>query len=97
MAVRCARCGVFYERGADHACAAEAVPAVLVETPEAKTRSDRWREHRAAVKAAREKATGRPRLEDREKTNEARRPWEAAGMSRRTWYRRMAEKKDTDK
>lgn len=37
--------------------------------------------------------TGRPRLEDRDKTNEARKPWEALGMSKRTWYRRRAEGK----
>ena len=36
--------------------------------------------------------TGRPRIEDRAKTNEARKPWLKLGMSRRTWYRRQAEK-----
>jgi hypothetical protein len=34
---------------------------------------------------------GRPRIEDRDKTIEARKPWEALGMSRRTWYRRQKE------
>lgn len=31
---------------------------------------------------------GRPRLEDADKTIESQKPWEAEGMSRRTWYRR---------
>ena len=38
--------------------------------------------------------TGRPRLEDRHKTNEARKPWLKLEMSRRTWYRRQAEKRE---
>jgi hypothetical protein len=37
--------------------------------------------------------TGRPRIEDRAKTIEARKPWLKLGMSRRTWYRRQAEKR----
>jgi hypothetical protein len=36
---------------------------------------------------------GRPRIEDRAATNEARKPWVEAGMSRRTWYSRQAEKR----
>jgi hypothetical protein len=36
--------------------------------------------------------TGRPRLEDRDKTLTATKPWKAAKMSRATWYRRQAEK-----
>jgi len=32
---------------------------------------------------------GRPRIEDRGKPK----PWERAGMSRASWYRRQAEKK----
>jgi hypothetical protein len=36
---------------------------------------------------------GRPRIEDRAKTIEARKPWLALGMSRRTWYRRQAERR----
>src|ERR1700688_1556884 len=37
---------------------------------------------------------GRPRIEDRGKTIEARQPWKAAGMSRASWYeRRRAEQK----
>jgi hypothetical protein len=31
--------------------------------------------------------------EDRDKTLAATKPWEAAGMSRRTWYRRQAEQR----
>jgi hypothetical protein len=34
---------------------------------------------------------GRPRIEDRAKTIEARKPWQKLQMSRRTWYRRQAE------
>jgi hypothetical protein len=36
---------------------------------------------------------GRARIEDRGKTNEARKPWLKLNMSRRTWYRRQAEKR----
>ena len=36
---------------------------------------------------------GRPRIEERHLTNEARQPWLKAAMSRRTWYRRQAEKR----
>jgi hypothetical protein len=36
---------------------------------------------------------GRPRIEDRGKTNEAKKPWLKLEMSRRTWYRRRAEKR----
>ena len=35
----------------------------------------------------------RPRIEDRDKTITARKPWAAQGMSRRTWYRRQEEAK----
>ena len=36
---------------------------------------------------------GRPRIEERHLTNEARQPWLKLNMSRRTWYRRQAEKR----
>ena len=36
---------------------------------------------------------GRPRLEDAGSTLAAIRPWEGLGMSRRTWFRREAEKR----
>lgn len=36
---------------------------------------------------------GRPRLEDVAETLAARRPWEAEGMSRRTWFRRQKERR----
>jgi hypothetical protein len=39
------------------------------------------------------KRTGRPRIEERHKTNEARKPWASLGMSKRTWYRRQAERR----
>lgn len=38
---------------------------------------------------------GRPRLEDRDKTLRATKPWLAAGMSRSSWYRRQREKAET--
>ena len=38
--------------------------------------------------------TSRPRIEDRGKTIEARKPWLKLEMSRRTWYRRQAEKRN---
>jgi hypothetical protein len=37
---------------------------------------------------------GRPRIEDKGKSFEATKPWEALGMSRRTWYKRRKEKAD---
>jgi hypothetical protein len=40
------------------------------------------------------KREGRPRIEDRAKTIEARAPWLKLGMSRRTWYRRQAERRE---
>jgi hypothetical protein len=36
---------------------------------------------------------GRPRIEDRANTIEARKPWLKMEMSRRTWYRRQAEQR----
>jgi hypothetical protein len=36
---------------------------------------------------------GRPRIEDRARTIEVLKPWLKLGMSRRTWYRRQAEKR----
>ncbi len=41
---------------------------------------------------------GRPRIEERSQTIEAMKPWVALQMSRRTWYKRQAEKrKDNEK
>ena len=40
---------------------------------------------------------GRPRIEDQANSIEARKPWVALGMSRRTWYSRQAEKRRADK
>jgi hypothetical protein len=40
----------------------------------------------------RRRKLGGPRIEDRANTNEARKPWLKLGMSRRTWYRRQAER-----
>ena len=39
---------------------------------------------------------GRPRMEDRDKTLTATEPWKALGFSRRTYFRRVAEKKRVD-
>lgn len=48
---------------------------------------------RGLHRPARDLRRGRPRVEDREKTLAATRPWEAAGVSRRTWFRRQKEGK----
>ena len=48
---------------------------------------------RIATSAAAAPKKGRPRIEDRAKTIEARKPWLKLEMSRRTWYRRQAEKR----
>ena len=45
------------------------------------------RDHSPATQAWRGKASGKARYED---SNEQRRPWEAEGVSRRTWYRHRA-------
>lgn len=37
---------------------------------------------------------GRPRFEDKDRTIEAAAPWEAMGISRRTWYARQKEKRN---
>jgi hypothetical protein len=37
--------------------------------------------------------TGRPRIEERANTIEAKKPWLKLEMSRRTWYRRQAEQR----
>jgi hypothetical protein len=39
---------------------------------------------------------GRPRIEDRAKTIEAKKPWLKLEMSRRTWYRRQAERRKAE-
>jgi hypothetical protein len=39
---------------------------------------------------------GRPRIEDRAQTNEAKKPWLKLEMSRRTWYRRQAEQRNSE-
>lgn len=36
---------------------------------------------------------GRPRIEDKNKTLKALKPWATLGMSERTWFRRRAERK----
>ena len=47
----------------------------------------------AASQVKRAVKKGRLRIEDRSKTIEARQPWLKLNMSRRTWYRRQAEKR----
>jgi len=48
--------------------------------------------HEQIDKALR-RSLGRPLDKDRGKTLTARKPWEAEGMSRRTWYRRQWDKR----
>lgn len=40
---------------------------------------------------------GRPRVEDKDKTLAATRPWEKLKMSRATWYARQAEQRQKEK
>ena len=49
-----------------------------------------------AGRQPKKRRTGRPRIEDKEKTIEAQKPWVKIGMSRRTWYRRKAKAGVTD-
>ena len=46
------------------------------------------------ISAGQHAKIGGPRIEDRANTIEARKPWLNLKMSRRTWYRRQAEKRD---
>jgi hypothetical protein len=48
---------------------------------------------RSGLRMIRPRKTGRPRIKDRARTNEAKKPWLKLEMSRRTWYRRQAEKR----
>ncbi len=45
-----------------------------------------------AAEGATPRKKGRPRIEERHLTLTAQKPWEALGMSRRTWERRQKEK-----
>ena len=47
----------------------------------------------ATINMKRAPKKGGLRIEDRGKTNEAMKPWLKLNMSRRTWYRRQAEKR----
>lgn len=51
--------------------------------------------YRIEVEPATSFTIGRPRLEDKDKTAEALKPWKAAGMSRATWYNRRKERRAT--
>jgi hypothetical protein len=46
-----------------------------------------------ALPAPSGRRVGRPRLEDKGNTLAATRPWEALGMSRRSWFRREKERR----
>ena len=48
---------------------------------------------RRAPALSKKSGGGRPRLENRDKTLRATKPWVADGMSERTWFRRRAEKR----
>lgn len=61
---------------------------------------DDTHEMRAEIKRVTRKIVvrkGRPRIGEEGKTLAALRPWEAEGMSRRTWYRRQAEQRSAGK
>lgn len=59
-------------------------------------KADRLKELREEQAKARERKPGRPRVEDRDSTIEALKPWKALGMSRATWFARQAEKRLKD-
>ena len=84
---------------------ANAEAAVLVkkvsETPKPKLASPKPPPNKRRAKEAKakngsskrfvaNKTKGRPHLAKAHLTNEARKPWEAMKISRRTWYRRLA-------
>jgi hypothetical protein len=56
-------------------------------------RSDRRPWNEESLLMTQRRKTGHPRIEDRAQTIEARKPWLKLEMSRRTWYRRQAEKR----
>ena len=66
----------------------KSVLAVCISASDAELRNDGVQSPSKLVRKR-----GRPRLEDAASTLEATRPWDALGMSRRTWYRRQKEGK----
>lgn len=82
---RCPKCGALYSMvGRAHRCVTKIAAGTGPATTEV-----------SSVQAAslHKVKKGRPRLEDRDKTLKATKPWFDRGMSERTWYRRKAEEK----
>ena len=101
---RCPKCGIVLFFGSAHNCrppSSDAARTVPVRKPKPVHQPPSPKASAAASvpKSKGPKATpadskvGRPRIEDRDKTLKARKPWIALDMSRSTWFRRQAEKK----
>ena len=84
----CAHAAVWHFSTAPIRCQNTAMP----DLKRGRRRIEDLHTHPAAAPDAAPKR-GRPRIEDRGKTLAATRPWEALGMSERTWYRRQAERR----
>lgn len=93
---RCPACGLLYSIvGRAHNCRGKIDPGPVRSAEDEPTKPRRSKKSLASPGGTRgpKKGTGgRPRLEDRGKTLTATKPWEAAGMSQRTWFRRQKEK-----
>jgi hypothetical protein len=62
--------------------------------PARRTRRYARATHLRAAEMMSRRKTGRPRIEDRARSIEARKPWLKLNMSRRTWYRHQAEQRE---
>jgi hypothetical protein len=96
MSDKCPKCGALYAMvGRAHRCVPRmAEPALPVGVPKKRPRAPP-KAFQETVVAAPVGKRGRPRIEDRDKTLAATKPWLAAGMSQRTWYRRQRERAET--
>lgn len=83
----------FSSRGGEekhaHADRSRAVSATVPESP---AQIRQIRRGAGVATSPREAKRGRPLAKDAAKTLAATKPWEALGMSRRTWYRRQKER-----
>lgn len=109
MSNRCKRCGVDLAMvGRAHRCVSEQVPGrsgSRFESGETQVRrvvrsnptksSTRAGAKRLGSRGPSPGSGGRPKKGDEEKTLKATKPWEAQGISQRTWYRRKAEREET--
>lgn len=99
---RCPKCGIVLFFGSAHNCRPPSSDAARTVSVRKSKPAQRLPEALIAASVPKSKTpketpveskVGRPRIEDRDKTLKARKPWIALDMSRSTWFRRQAEKK----